>query len=171
MSNHEELHAPWMVAVWPGMGNVALSGGYYLMSKLQMYGFAELSAEGLFDVDSADIKAGLVQPTQRPRNRFFAYKAPEGSRDIVVFIGEAQPPLGKYSFCERLIVDNLGPARFAPTRRWADRRIERSAVGSRERQGHPWHVPAGRNAADLRSNPIPKGFASGAESVCRLGEP
>jgi proteasome assembly chaperone (PAC2) family protein len=92
-----------MVAAWPGMGNVALSGGYYLMSKLEMYGFAELSAEGLFDVDSADIKRGLVQPTQRPRNRFFAYKAPEGSRDIVVFIGEAQPPLGKYSFCERLI--------------------------------------------------------------------
>ena len=29
-----ELNRPWMVAVWPGMGKVAISAGYYLVAKL-----------------------------------------------------------------------------------------------------------------------------------------
>jgi len=42
---------PWLVAVWPGMGNVALGAGYYLLSKLSMQGVAEFEANDLFDVD------------------------------------------------------------------------------------------------------------------------
>ena len=29
-----KLKNPWLVAVWPGMGHVAMSAGYYLMAKL-----------------------------------------------------------------------------------------------------------------------------------------
>jgi proteasome assembly chaperone (PAC2) family protein len=99
----DKLNRPWLVAVWPGMGHVALSAGFYLMSKLGMHQLAEYSATDLFDVDFAVVHKGRIQPTQRPRSRFFVWKAPEGKRDIVVFIGEAQPPMGKYSFCEKLI--------------------------------------------------------------------
>jgi uncharacterized protein len=98
-----KLNNPWMIAVWPGMGSVALTAGYYLMAKLGMHQLAEFSAEGLFDVDSVSVEEGLIQPTQRPRSRLFVWRGPAGKRDIVVFIGEAQPPLGKYAFCERLI--------------------------------------------------------------------
>jgi proteasome assembly chaperone (PAC2) family protein len=38
-----------------------------------------------------------------PRSRFFVWKDPKGKHDMVVFIGEAQPPKGRYSFCHRLI--------------------------------------------------------------------
>ena len=103
MSDENELQRPWMVAVWPGMGHVALSAGYYLMAKLGMHHLAEFPSSGLFDVDMAIVEAGVVQKTQRPRSRFFIWKAPEGKRDVIVFIGEAQPPLGKYAFCEKLI--------------------------------------------------------------------
>ena len=85
------------------MGHVALSAGYYLMSKLGMHQLAEFSANELFDIDFAVVHKGRIQPTQRPRSRLFVWKAPDGKRDIVVFIGEAQPPVGKYSFCEKLI--------------------------------------------------------------------
>ncbi|MHB8900817.1 MAG: hypothetical protein ACYC6Y_18870 [Thermoguttaceae bacterium] len=34
MSENAKLNKPWMVAVWPGMGHVAISAGYYLMAKL-----------------------------------------------------------------------------------------------------------------------------------------
>ncbi len=103
MTDEAKLNRPWLVAVWPGMGHVALSAGYYLMAKLGMHYFAEFPAAGLFDVDVAIVKAGVVQKTHRPRSRFFVWKSPVGGRDIIVFIGEAQPPLGKYAFCEELI--------------------------------------------------------------------
>ncbi|GIW82251.1 MAG: hypothetical protein KatS3mg105_4058 [Gemmatales bacterium] len=98
-----KLNHPWLVAVWPGMGHVALSAGYYLMSKLGMYAVAELSANELFDVDFVEVKGGLIQPGRRPRSRFFLWNDPNGRHDIVVFIGEAQPPAGKYAFCRRLV--------------------------------------------------------------------
>lgn len=37
MSEASKLNKPWLVAVWPGMGHVALSAGYYLMAKLGMH--------------------------------------------------------------------------------------------------------------------------------------
>ncbi|TWU46680.1 PAC2 family protein [Rubripirellula reticaptiva] len=103
MTDTPQLDHPWLIAVWPGMGHVALSAGYYLMSKLGMVQFAELTAGELFDVDAVVVKDGLVQKPHRPRSRLFAWKAPPGGRDVIVFIGESQPQLGKLAFCERLI--------------------------------------------------------------------
>src|SRR6476659_5202364 len=97
------LHRPWLIAVWPGMGHVALNAGYYLLSKLGMDVAAELEAGELFDIDHVEVKEGLIQPARRPRNRFFVWVDPEEKRDLVVFLGEAQPPLGKYPFCRQLI--------------------------------------------------------------------
>ena len=103
MTQDKKTNPPWLVAVWPGMGHVAISAGYYLMSKLGMRCFEEFPSGGVFDVDFALVKSGIIQKTHRPRSRFFIWKAPEGKRDIIVFIGEAQPPQGKFEFCEKLI--------------------------------------------------------------------
>jgi len=94
---------PWLVAVWPGMGQVAVSAGYYLMAKLEMRALAEVAARELFDVEQIEVKAGLIRPGRLPRNQFFIGKDPTGERDIIVFIGESQPPLGKYSFCQKIL--------------------------------------------------------------------
>jgi hypothetical protein len=37
MPDELKLNQPWLVAVWPGMGHVAISAGYYLMAKLGMH--------------------------------------------------------------------------------------------------------------------------------------
>ncbi len=103
VSEQIKLEKPWMVAVWPGIGHVAMSAGYYLMAKLGMQMFAEFRPLDLFDVEHVEVKDGLVHTGRLPRSRLFLWKAPEGRHDIVVFIGEAQPPIGKYSFCRRLI--------------------------------------------------------------------
>lgn len=99
----EKLSHPWMVAVWPGMGNVALSAGYYLMSKLNMHLIAEHEARELFDVDHVEVKQGIIQPGRRPRSRFFGWTDPQQRHDLIVFLGEAQPPMGKDSLCHKLI--------------------------------------------------------------------
>ena len=85
------------------MGHVALSAAYYLMSKLGMYGLAELRLDELFDVDHVSVNQGLIAMGRRARNRFFAWTDPEKKRVIIVFMGEAQPPLGRYAFCQKLI--------------------------------------------------------------------
>lgn len=99
----EELSDPWLIAVWPGMGNVGLSAGYYLMAKLGMELLAEYSPPEYFDVDHVDVKRGLIRTGGRPRSRFFLWKDPRRKHDLVVLIGEAQPQIGKYSYCQKLI--------------------------------------------------------------------
>lgn len=103
MSQTLQLHHPWFVAVWPGMGQVAINAGVYLLAKLGMTLFAELEASGLFDLDQVEVRGGIIQPSRRPRNRLFVWKDPEKRHDLVVFVGEAQPPIGKYTFCRQLI--------------------------------------------------------------------
>jgi proteasome assembly chaperone (PAC2) family protein len=103
MATKLNLTHPWLVAVWPGMGHVALNGGYYLLAKLGMDVAAELEAGDLFDIDHVEVKGGRIQPARRPRNRFFVWNDPKGERDLVVFLGEAQPPIGKYPFCRQLV--------------------------------------------------------------------
>lgn len=113
MSDENKLCQPWLVAVWPGMGNVALSAGYYLMAKLGMSLLADFSSPELFDVEHVEVKGGLIRAGALPRSRFFVWRDPAQRHDIVLFIGEAQPPLGKYAFCHKLIeyVQGLGVER------------------------------------------------------------
>src|SRR6516162_11872801 len=103
MAGKPQLKHPWLVAAWPGMGNVALNAGIYLLAKLGMNVIAEFEADGVFDVEHVEVKEGIIQPGHRPRNRLFAWTDPRRRHDLVVFLGEAQPPIGKYAFCRRLM--------------------------------------------------------------------
>lgn len=103
MAEKLQLKHPWLVAVWPGMGGVAINAGIFLLAKLEMNIIAELEASNLFDVDQVEVKEGIIQPARRPGNRFFMWADPKHQHDIVVFLGEAQPPIGKYAFCRQLL--------------------------------------------------------------------
>ncbi len=103
MAEELKFAKPWFVAVWPGMGQVAISAGYYLLAKLEMQLVAEFSPRELFDVENVEVKAGVIQMGRLPRSRIFVWKDPSGRHDVLVFVGEAQPPLGKYAFCQNLI--------------------------------------------------------------------
>jgi proteasome assembly chaperone (PAC2) family protein len=103
MLEEPKLTRPWLIAVWPGMGHVAISAGYYLMAKLGMHGLAEFSPRELFDIEHFEVKAGLIKSARLPRSRLFVWNDPRKERDLVVFIGEAQPPIGRYLFSRKLI--------------------------------------------------------------------
>ena len=103
MNDMIQLTKPWMIAVWPGMGQVALSAGYYLMAKLEMTSLGEFSPPEQFDIEHVEVDSGLIRPARRPRSRLFYWKDPHEQHDIIVFIGEAQPPRGKFAFCQQLI--------------------------------------------------------------------
>jgi len=103
MAETLQLNHPWLVAMWPGMGNVALNAGVYLLAKLDMQLIAEFESNDLFDIDYVEVKEGLLQTGRRPRNRLFVWTDPKRKHDLVVFLGETQPPIGKYAFCRQLI--------------------------------------------------------------------
>lgn len=103
MANQPNLNHPRLVAVWPGMGQVGLNAGIYLMSKLEMTLFAEFDSTALFDLDAVEVKNGLLRSARRPRNRLYLWTDPAGQHDLLVFLGEAQPPAGKQAFCRELI--------------------------------------------------------------------
>jgi proteasome assembly chaperone (PAC2) family protein len=85
------------------MGHVALNAGVYLLAKLGMTAVAEFEVGELFDVDQVEVKQGVIQTVRKPRNRFFVWTDPNREHDLVVFLGEAQPPVGKYQFCRQVI--------------------------------------------------------------------
>jgi proteasome assembly chaperone (PAC2) family protein len=103
MSTDRKLHNPRLVAVWPGMGHVGVNAGIYLLSKLEMTLFNEFDSTTLFDLDAVEVKHGLIRSARRPRNRLFLWSDPAGKNDLLVFLGEAQPPAGKQAFCRDLL--------------------------------------------------------------------
>lgn len=73
------------------------------MARLEMHQLAELPAREHFEIEHVIVKGGIINMGRTPRSRFFVWKDPRQNHDIVVFIGEAQPPTGKYLFCRKLI--------------------------------------------------------------------
>lgn len=100
---HHRLTDPWLLAVWPGMGNVALGAGSYLLEKLQPDALFSVPAGDFFDLGQVQVRDGVVGPARFPENRFFGWKNPTGGRDLVIFVGEAQPSARGYAFCEALL--------------------------------------------------------------------
>lgn len=103
MHHEEKLHDPWLVAAWPGMSGVAISAGYYLMAKLGMHLLIEFPAAEFFDLENIEVKDGLIVSRRLPRSRLFLWNDPNKQHDLIVFIGEAQPPVKGAAFCRRLI--------------------------------------------------------------------
>ncbi len=103
MAQKNQLRQPWLVAVWPGMGHVALNAGIYLLAKLNMSLLTEFDTGDLFDIENVDVKDGRIEPVRRPRSRLFAWHAENGNHDLLLFLGEAQPPVGKFAFCRQLL--------------------------------------------------------------------
>jgi len=99
----QTLRDPWLIAVWPGMGNVAVGAGLHLVNALNMEPAGEIQARGHFDVQQIEVERGIAKPPRMPRSLFYRWRNPEGGRDLVVFVGEAQPAQGSYPFCHQLL--------------------------------------------------------------------
>jgi proteasome assembly chaperone (PAC2) family protein len=84
------------------MGQVALNAAYYLTSRLNMDPAAEFQADDLFDIEHVEVRDGRIRPGRRPSNRLFLWVDPNRKHDLLVFIGESQPPMGKHNFCRQL---------------------------------------------------------------------
>jgi len=102
MAEFDHLNDPWLVAVWPGMGSVAMLAGSHLARSLRAGTAGELRAEGLFEVQHVEVSDGVATAARPPRNLFLLWRDPNGRRDLILFVGETQPDRGGHALCERL---------------------------------------------------------------------
>jgi proteasome assembly chaperone (PAC2) family protein len=98
-----DLHDPWLVAAWPGMGGVAQIAATFLAQKLGARELAVIDPAGYFDLRSIRVQQGLALPGGLPRSVFYGWKNPNGGRDLVIFLGDQQAPHEGYRFCEEMI--------------------------------------------------------------------
>jgi len=101
----DHLRSPWLIAAWPGMGKVALSAAGYLIETLpaQPVGEFEGFDPSHFDLERVRVQEGVVLPGRLPRNRLYLWRNPGEGRDLVIFVGEAQPATGSYGLCHELL--------------------------------------------------------------------
>ncbi len=105
-SSEEEASPPrdtWLVAVWPGMGSVAITAGSWLASELGASHRLDLPSEEFFDVEKVEVHDGVARIGWRPSCAFHLWKNSGKGPDLLIFVGESQPPSRGLDFCHRIL--------------------------------------------------------------------
>ena len=87
-----KLKDPIVIAAWPGMGEVAYRSVLFLREVMGFKMFAKLEAEKFFRPAAVSVEKGVVSLPRLPAG-FFYYLKGKKFADIILFLGEAQPPL------------------------------------------------------------------------------
>jgi predicted ATP-grasp superfamily ATP-dependent carboligase len=87
-----KLKNPVCIAAWPGMGEVAYRAAIFLKEVMGFKMFAKLEAAEFFKPAAVFVEKGIVSLPSMPAG-FFYYLKGKHFPDIILFIGEAQPPL------------------------------------------------------------------------------
>jgi uncharacterized protein len=103
MSVSPAQQRPWLIAAWPGMGNVALLAAGHLMQKLGLRAVAEVPPRSYFDVQEVHVKDGIVSVPRLPRTVYFRSAAPLAGRELIILIGEAQPSSGTLEYAHEIV--------------------------------------------------------------------
>ena len=89
---YPKLKNPIFIAAWPGMGEVAYRSALFLKEVLGLKVFAKLEAHRYFKPAAVSVEKGVVNMPNVPAG-FFYYHKGKNSPDMIIFLGEAQPPL------------------------------------------------------------------------------
>lgn len=87
-----KIKNPIFIAAWPGMGEVAYRSVLFLKEVMEFKMFAKLDAEDFFRPSAIIAEKGIVDLPTLPAGIFY-YAKGKGSPDVILFLGEAQPPL------------------------------------------------------------------------------
>lgn len=94
---------PYMVAAWPGIGNVSLLAINYLKERLKVEEFAEIEPYEFFDPSGVVVNSNIVETPRFPQSKFYFCTKKGAKHDIIFFLGEAQPSLRSYDFAQRIV--------------------------------------------------------------------
>lgn len=111
ISKKIRLKNPCLIAAWPGMGEVAFKAAKHLVESLKAEEFAVLLPEDFFYFTGSTVHEGALSLPELPAGIFYYWKNPNAkqdkksqSRDLVIFISNAQPDLAKADkYCEIIL--------------------------------------------------------------------
>lgn len=87
-SRKPEINDPYMIAAWPGIGNIGLIAVNYLKNRLEAEEFGEIEPWHYFFPKGVSVQDSVLQEMEFPANKFYYKKA---QRDLIIFLGEMQP--------------------------------------------------------------------------------
>lgn len=90
--SNPKLKEPIFIAAWPGMGEVAYRSGLFLKEAMDFKVFAKVEAHDFFKLAAVTVEKGMIEIPNPPAGLFYYYKGKEGP-DIILFLGQAQPPM------------------------------------------------------------------------------
>jgi predicted ATP-grasp superfamily ATP-dependent carboligase len=99
-----KLKNPIFIAAWPGMGEVAYRSVLFLREVMGFKLFAKLEAEEFFRPAAIVVDKGVISLPSMPAG-FFYYAKGKNSPDVILFLGEAQPPLEHAEILSAKIID------------------------------------------------------------------
>jgi hypothetical protein len=99
-----KLKNPIFIAAWPGMGEVAYRVALFLKEALGFKVFAKLQSAQFFKPAAVFVEKGVISIPDIPAGFFYYYKGKK-SPDIILFLGEVQPPLEHAQDFSSLIIN------------------------------------------------------------------
>lgn len=96
------LRDPILIAGWPGMGYVAYAAVKYLKRKFNAKLLAEIDPKEFFHPHEVWVRDGVLDLPELPQNHLYYVR---DTKDLVIFLGDAQPPLPKELQLAELVLD------------------------------------------------------------------
>lgn len=100
---HPRLDSPSLIAVWPGVGNVAVIVANYLRKQLVFKRLAEIDASYFFNPIGVVVKNSLVEAPQFPESKFYYWKNKKRGGDLILFVGDDQPVMRGYELAHTVL--------------------------------------------------------------------
>ena len=99
----------FMLASWPGIGDVSLMVARYLAEKLHAVEIGEIEPVKFFEPVGVIVKDNVIEAPRFPENKFYYWQDDKGEKGLVLFIGEEQPSLKAYDLvnCVLDVAKNL----------------------------------------------------------------
>jgi proteasome assembly chaperone (PAC2) family protein len=98
-----KLTTPNMVAAWPGIANVSSIAVTYLKRRLDFKDLGEVDAPYFCDPIGVTARDNVVEEPQFPQSRFYYWKNKPGKSDLILFIGDDQPPVKAYEMANAVL--------------------------------------------------------------------
>ncbi len=86
----------FMLASWPGIGDVSLTAAKYLVDKLNAAEIGEIEPVNFFEPVGVTVRDNLVESPRFPESKFYYWQYPKGGKGLLIFIGEEQPAFKGY---------------------------------------------------------------------------
>jgi len=81
----------FMLAAWPGIGNVSLIAASYLIEKLNAVEIGEIDASAFFEPTSVAVRDNIVEAPRFPESKFYYWQDAQDEKGLVLFTCEEQP--------------------------------------------------------------------------------